>query len=163
MKRFIFTIAFLLCFSMCSCSFSERSADDILERLMIRCVSLPEGEIFGSDAEEGEDGFLPPTVRNAMYGEDCAEYFSLIEEYSIYLSSFASPYEIAVFKCYSGSDGLKIERMCRERKDIVGVALRDTSFYELYDDIRVVREGKYVIFIMCDAPDSLVRLARQII
>ncbi len=163
MKLFSFILSVLLCLSLVSCSAAKKDSGEILGALMEHCGTLPRGVIYEKSAPEGEGGYMSPTLAEALYGERAAQYFSLLEEYSIYLSSFASPYEIAVFKCYSSTDARKIERMCRERADIVSVALRRTEFYELCGNIRIVREGDRVVFLMTDTPDKTARLAKRLI
>ena len=84
----------------------------------------------------------------SMYGEDAESVFATLSDYAIYMSSFAEPYEIAVLLCYSNTDAIRAERMCRERADILAVAFRRTEYHELYKNIRVNRKGKRVTFEM---------------
>lgn len=163
MKLFSIILSALLCLSLSSCSVKNKHSGEILAELWERCEKLPRGVIYESGTPEGEENYMSPTLAEALYGERSSEYFPLIEEFSIYLSSFASPYEIAVFICYSSTDARKIERMCRERADIVSVALRHTEFYELCDNIRIVRKGNTVVFLMTDRPDDMARLVKRLI
>ena len=160
MKPFSVILIFVLCFGLCACS---GRAFEIFDRLIEECEDLPSGVIYRSDAEEGNESFFSPSVRNSMYGEDSEKKFALIEEYSIYLSSFASPYEIGVFKCYTTSGAESVEFMCRGRADILRVALRETDFQALCDDVRIIRRGNFVIFIMTDGAADLERLAKRLI
>ncbi len=162
MKRFCLVISFLLLFSLAACSVSPMSTDKALSRIMEKGEKLPDGMIYHLGAEEGSEYYLPPSVRDSMYGDASEEIFSLLEDYSIYMSSFAKPFEIAVFKCRSKSDGRRIEAMCRDRRDIVSVALRETEFYEMCRDIRIIRDGEWVFFIMSDEPDVMARTARHL-
>ncbi|MBQ8849143.1 MAG: hypothetical protein IJ011_02275 [Clostridia bacterium] len=162
MKLFRFILIIALCLSLCSCG-GERPTGDILSELMEACPSLPEGVIYSKGTIEGEEGYLSDTLAEALYGEDAAECFALVEDYSIYISSFATPYEIAVLRCYSSTDAIRIEQLCRARADIVSVALRHTEFYALCQNIRVLREGETVVFLMTDDPDGNERLARRLI
>ncbi len=163
MKLFCFILSVLLSFCLVSCTSASKTTEQILFEIMEGCRDLPEGVIYKNTASEGDQGYMSPSLSEALYGKNSFEYFKLLEEYSIYLSSFASPYEIAVFKCYSSSDAKKIERLCRERADIVSVALRRTEFYSLCGNIRIVREGDTVIFLMTDTPNRTARLAKGLI
>ena len=165
MKLLSFFMALLLCLGfLSSCTARGRSCDFILFELMAECSALPDGKIYRSGAlSQSDDGFLSPYLAEALYGEKHNEYFDLLSEYAIYVSSFASPYEIGVFRCYSRSDGLKIENMCRQRADIVSVALRETEFFSLCQNIRVMRRGEYVVFILTDSPDAVSHRARELI
>ena len=163
MKLFSFVLSIILCLSLVSCTSKKRNTGEILQELMTAARELPQGEIYVKNAAEGEDGYLSAAMADALYGEAASEYLALTEEYSIYLSSFAKPYEIAVFKCYSSTDAQKIERMCRERANIVSVALRRTEFHSLHENIRIIREGDTVVFLMTDRPDKTERLAKKLI
>ncbi len=163
MKLFSFICALLICIPLVSCSAAHMDTAEVLDALMESCASLPEGVIYKNTAQEGDRGYMSPSLAEALYGKRAEEYFPLLEEYSIYLSSFASPYEIAVLRCYSASDAKRIERMCRERADLVSVALRQTEFYSLCGNIRIVREGDTVIFLMTDSPEKSARLAKKLI
>ena len=89
---------------------------------------LPSGQIYRSDASEGE-----------------AAYFSLLEEYAIYLSSRESPYEIAVLRCYARSDTDRIAEMCLVRVEHLRIGLAGTP-YRAHADAATVRvEGRTVI------------------
>lgn len=161
MKLFRVLVVVFICLCLVSCSEGETAAVDILGDMTRELSGLPQGVVYTPDAEEGEEGYLSGALAEALYGEGTAECFALVEDYAIYLSSFASPYEIAVFKCYSRSDALRIEQMCRARADIVSVALRETEFYSLSGNIRIVRKGDTVVFCMTDEPDRSERLARR--
>ena len=163
MKLFRFVILLLLVVSLCSCSLRDRGTDEILSELMSEIEGLPSGAIYVSGAEEGSDGYLSPFMAEALYGEDASECFALVEDYSIYLSAYATPYEIAVFRCYSSTDAARVERLCRDRADIVSVALRSTEFYGLCQNIRIVKRGHTVVFAMTDEPENVLRLIKALI
>ena len=102
---------------------------------------------------------MSEALSEALWGEDAAEGFGMLSDYAIYMSSFASPYEIGVLLCYSSTDARRIEELCMSRADIISVALRQTEFYGLCRNVRVVRRGRVVIFLMTDDPDGDVRRA----
>ena len=165
MKLFrIILVLFSFFIAFSSCASDQLSCQEILDALIEGSADLPAGDIYRHTSKDSSaDGYMSSYLMEAMYGEGFEENFALLQEYSIYISSFEAPYEIAVFKCYSRSDGLKIERMCRRRADTVSVALRETSYYYLCDNIRVVREGEYVVFIMTDEPKKTERTVKKLI
>lgn len=161
--RFFIPVVLMLCLSLFSCSARSASTGEILSRLMTNEIDLPAGVIYTPDAEEGETGYLSPSLAEALWGEDAEEGFGLLEDYSVYISSFASPFEIGVFRCYSATDAIRIEQLCRGRADIVTVALRHTEYYSLCHNARILREGDTVVFIMTSDPDRTLKLAKKLI
>ena len=165
MKLFrIFILLSLCCLLLLSCGSNKRSCVEIVELIMGETGGLPVGNVYRNNATEDNQGdYASPYLKEALYGEEYEENFALVREYAIYISSFQAPYEIAVFQCYARSDGLKIEQMCRRRADMVSVALRDTPYYYLCDNIRIIREGEYIIFLMTDDPEQTEKLVKGII
>ena len=163
MRIFCIIISLLLCLSLFSCSRTEKDTGEILASLMEDCGPFPAGVIYTPSAEEGEEGYLSPALMEALWGEDAEEGFSMLQDYSIYLSSFAAPYEISVFSCFSATDAMRIEELCRARADIVSVALRHTEYYGLCQSIRICRKGRNVIFLMTDHPDKAEKSAKSLI
>ena len=155
-------LLFLL-FLLPSCGQKNSSPREILDELMAVSGELPEGTVFLSDAEEGSEEYLSPTLLRAMYGEEAEEEFEAVEDSALYLSSFAAPYEIAVFRCYSATDARRIEALCLYRADEIRVALRETDFYSLIDSLRVLCRGKTVILMLTAEPDETERLALRLI
>ena len=153
----------VVCFyCLSSCSASERSAEEILFALCDEAGTLPAGEIYRMGAEEGSEGYLPPSLRDVLYGEEAAELFCLMEDYALYLSSFAAPREIAVFRLRSASDAERVAAMCLRRADTLQVLLHSTAFWELTDSVRVICKGKTVIMGLTDQPDEWERAALRL-
>ena len=131
-----------------ACSGGSKSCEEALYGICAE-MKLPAGQTYLSGAEEGSDKYLSEDTINTLYGERAyGELFPLIEEYAIYISSFAEPYEAAVFKCRSRSDTDLIAEMCFARTDILKVILRDTEFAELVQEARVSVKGKLVFMII---------------
>ena len=153
----------LLCLSLFSCSSGEPTANEILYSIIEGSAPLPAGVVYSPSAEVGDKEYLSPALAEALWGEDAQEGFSLLEDYSIYLSSFAKPYEIGVFVCYSATDAVRIEELCRSRADIVSVSLRQTEFFDLCQSIRICRSGRYVVFLMTPNTYESERIAKRLI
>ena len=163
MRIFSFIISILLCLSLVSCSRESRGAYEILTDIAEELEDLPVGVIYTPHAEEGEEGYLSDGLAEALWGEDAEEGFLMLSDYAVYMSSFAAPYEIGVFCCYSATDAVRIEELCRARADILSVALRQTEFYELCGNLRIVRKGRTVVFLMTSDPSRAERCARRYI
>ncbi len=113
---------------------------------------LPAGEVYVPGKAPGEEGYLSPFVLESLYGAHAEEAFSQIEDYAVYLSSVAEPYEIAVFRCCTVSDADGVVELCRERRDLLQTLLRDTDFRQMTDCIRIIRHGKYVVMTLTADP-----------
>lgn len=150
MRFFCFILVLAIIMSGVSCGANNKPCIDILNEITDGVEKLPAGKIYRSQSEAGTDGYFTDSMRNAMYGEDSERYFSLMEEYALFASSSGVPCEIAVFKCYSATDARSVEFMCRNRAQLLVVALNGTGFSELCDEISVIREGRYVVFVMAE-------------
>lgn len=166
MKKWKPMIILLLC-AVCtfgiSCGRERMSAEEILWELNGLCEEAPAGAHYLSGTEEGDEAYLSPTVRDALYGEESEEIFQRVEEYAVYLSSFAAPYEIAVFRCYSATDANRVAAMCLERADQLRVALHGTGWEALADTIQVACQGRYVVMSMTDQPKTVQKEALRLI
>ena len=139
----VIILSLAILFGALSCRQSER-AEDMLYRICTE-LELPSGETYLKSAEEGSTGYLDQSMINTLYGKEGASVFLLIEDYAIYLSSFAVPYEVAVFKCYSRSDSDSVAELCLERIETLKVILRDSEHFELVQRARVEIKGRYVV------------------
>ena len=147
MKRIVSIFMCFACLCFCVGCSDERRAEDMLIDICSE-LELPAGETYLCGAEEGSEGYLPEDTMGFMYGKDAKERFSLLEDYAIYISSFAAPYEVAVLKCRSVSDTDTLAAMCLERADCLKVLLRDTEYAELARGARIYTEGRFVVMIM---------------
>lgn len=150
-KGLCFWCAVMLCVSLWACQRREVGASERLRELMESAQTLPAGTVYHKNAEEGSEAYLSPSLVAAMYGEDANDtYFPLIADYAVYLSSFAEPYEIAVFCCYSATDAEEIAKMCLARLDILRVALANTAYRELVSSAEVCIERRTVILYVAE-------------
>ena len=142
------TSIFLVLLLLTSCG-EKRSAEDVLFDVTKDFDDLPDGNVYLSSAKEGSQNFLSVTIINSLYHEGAAEYeFSLVEEYAIYISEFAKPCEIAVYKCYSASDTDLIASMCLRRIEKLCVMLSETSFSYIPQNADIDVKGHFVIVTM---------------
>ena len=148
MKKWVaFLVLLGVCWSSLGCrQVTPRGADEILCDYMARQDSLPAGVIYRAGAAEGEDGYFSAQMMARMYGEEAdIRCFSLVEDYAIYLSSFAEPCEIAVLRCYAKSDCDRIAEMCLARIETLRIALVGTPYRARADAASVVVEGNLVV------------------
>ena len=146
--KFTSILLLLLLPPLCACT-DQKSAETILFDITKDFTELPDGSVYLSSAEEGSKNFLVPSLINSLYYEGAAEYeFSLVEEYAIYISDFAKPCEIAVYKCYSRSDTNLIASMCLRRIESLRVILKDTSFADVVMNAKIEIRGHFVIVTM---------------
>ena len=149
---------------ICACLFSgcarrDKRTDNSLYEICAS-LSLPAGETFLSDAKEGEANFLSRDTADSLYGKGCVERtFPLIAEYAVYISSFAEPCEVAVFKCYSRTDTDTVSEMCLERADEISVLLKNTEYASV--DARIITRQKYVVMLLCEDTDKAAEAARK--
>ena len=148
-KILILILFILLLPSLFSSCKDNRRAEDILFNITKDIDDLPDGNVYLKSADEGSESFLSPMIISALYGEGAISYeFSLIEDFAVYLSSFKSPCEVAVYKCYSASDTDLIASMCLSRIENLKIILAETSFSERLSNATIDISGKFVIVTM---------------
>ena len=147
MKRFVLFIFTVLLFvvPLVSCKGESRRAEEFLSALMADTQGLPAGEIYVKGAKEGESAFFSQSLCESMYGARAAELLTLAEDFAIYMSSIAAPYEIAVFKCYSATDAEKLAALCANRAEELRVLLSKTEWRELCDSAKIKVDGRIVV------------------
>ncbi|MBQ8344666.1 MAG: hypothetical protein IJY42_00165, partial [Clostridia bacterium] len=72
---------------------------------------------------------------------------------AVYLSSFATPFEVAVFWCYSRTDARRIGQMLLRRADTLKVNLKLCGLYETYGErICVTVKGRCAVLVLSEIP-----------
>ena len=152
-KRILFMLLAVSCF-FCSC---EKKALNCEELLMF-CAEYgienysDNGMLFLKNAEEGDIFFISDKIRERMYGERFIDALSKTEDFAIYVSA-STPYEIAVFECYSRNDTENILRMCYERADELKVALRFGKWEKAAQGILIRGYKNYVVFLFTESQE----------
>ncbi|MBQ7383952.1 MAG: hypothetical protein IJV72_04085 [Clostridia bacterium] len=158
--RGLFCLA--LIFSVCllnACSRHNRGAEDILYEICAS-LSLPAGQTYLAHTEEGGEHYLSSDTAQSLYGAESVENtFPLIEDYAIYISSFAEPCEIAVFSCYSRSDTDTVSAMCLARADEIAVLLKGSEGE--YPSAEITTYKKYIVMLLCEDTDRALETARE--
>ena len=108
------------------------------------------GYIFLKNVDETSVFFMPSKKISSMYGERFQNAIDKTNDFAIYVSA-STPYEIAIFECYSQNDIDLITRMCYERADEIKIALRYGEWISKSQAIEIEIYKKYVIFIFTDS------------
>ena len=139
-----------------SCGKKEKTASAVFDSFISEIEMLPEGTVFRSGSAEGSGEYLSESLCTTLYGERAVtDIFPLIEDYSIYLCSFAYPFEAAVFKCYSKSDADFVAEMCFLRGDMVKVLLHSEGVNDV--EVKVMIKGRFVAMYIGTKPEEAAR------
>lgn len=156
MRRIIGFIMAVLIFSscLCSCDKDTRTAQGILERILENEKKLPDGQAYLAGAFSGDKEYFSEEMISSMYGVKAKkEFFSLVEDYAVYISSFANAFEVAVFKCYSKSDVDSICEMCFLRGDTIKSVIGHQKRFENIK-VNVIFCNRYVCMYVGEYPDE---------
>ena len=143
-------LAMLLLF--CSCKKEKATCEElVLEGLEYGIEGYSEnGYIFLKSADESSAFFMTERTKRILYGERFSYELDAAKDFAIYISA-SSPYEVAVFECYSKNDANEILRMCYERTDEIKVGLRFSKWESQSKFIALQTYGRYVIFAFTDS------------
>ena len=163
MKKALLIFALIFGLMLSSCSKNESAQTILASLLEVSGENFEDGgEVYFSDAYEGQIGYFSDTIKALMYGEDAAKnIFPLTESCAVFVSS-REPSEIAVFKCYSASDTDEIERTLLERADEIKVMLHNTRWREKSEDISVIVHKKYVLLLFAENTRSVERKFKEL-
>ncbi len=153
----LFVLLLSLLLPTTSCTEQKKMPWELVESLLSEAKEVPSGVLYRSDAEEGSEEYASPALLRSLYGEEAEERFATVEAYAIYLSSFTTPCEMAVFVCYSATDANRLEALCLRRAEEVRVALRGTPYAAMTEEIRVWAKGRRVFFLLCEDAEHLGR------
>ena len=141
------------CMTFYGCSEDAGSAERVLGRIC-ESLEMPSGSVYFCGAEEGQEGYLSPITASVLYGEEeWKEILPLLQDYAIYISRFAAPYEAAVFKCYSRSDADAVGALFLARAESISVLIKDTDYASLTGKVSIFSRGRYVAMVFCDDPE----------
>lgn len=159
--RSLFPFAAVLAFLLCGCT-AAASTEDILTAMCDSQAFLPAGQICRMEALSKEAQQDEAELLAVLYGGgELPAEFAVINSFGIRLSSFAEPYEIAVFRCVSARDAYDVAQMCLRRIERLRVSCRETEYAPLADSARVSLCGKYVLMAICDDPLSAIEAGRR--
>ncbi len=85
-----------------SCSYKDKlvPCEEIVRAMTDIEIGLPAGKIYSASAREGEDGYIPDSLLNSLFGEGGRiPLFDGWLDYSFFMPSSAHPCEIVVILC----------------------------------------------------------------
>ena len=138
-------IPFLL-LALSSCSQKDASAEELFDVIYFSLSPAPDGILYLSHSDEGTRHYMSSALFSTVYG---AIEENVIEEYAIYHTSFAIPFEIAVFKCYSPSDVDRVEALCLARLDLLLRHYKGTSYESAIRSASILHKGRFVAMLIC--------------
>ena len=160
-RIFFMLLAFLSLF--CSCQKSAVDCEELLSFSVGYGIEDYEnnGTVFLKKAEEGDAFFISDKTKITMYGKRFFETLNETEDFAIYVSA-SSPYEIAIFKCYSRNDTEDVLQMCYERADELKVALRFGKWENATEGILIRGYKNYIVFLFTDSKERNENIAYNI-
>ena len=154
-SRFIILLAIIITF-LSSCSQKDISVNDILSKMVACETNAPAGRVYFSSAKFGDEHFASESLLSALFGKE----IEMAESFAFRISSFAMPYEYAIFKC-SSEDTNDIAKMCHRRiESVKRLALREGEDTNISS--RVYVSGGYVIMLITDSNDTLLDAAKSV-
>ena len=149
---FALLLAFLLCF--CSCQKEKKTCEELLLAGLDYGIDgyIDNGYIFLKSADEASTFFMSEKTKSLMYGQKFKDTLNATCDFAIYISS-RTPYEIAIFECYSQNDVDEILRMCYERADEIKIGMRFSEWEGASKAIEIQAYKKYVIFSFTDSEE----------
>lgn len=136
-------VALFLCLNLASCRPRDFAPRLWLEALCTSLDGLPAGELYDSNAEEGENGYLEPSLIRLMYGDGAQEDLAGCR-YAVYQSSFADPTELAVFWAPNRSAARQVAMLCLRRIEEIHIAWKGSDFESWGKEATVLVQGRYV-------------------
>ena len=169
MKRKSFTLflcAVILCGAVCltSCSQKSATAQSVLYAMMTAEIGLPSGNVYLSDAPEGDNGYTSDSLLAALYGDGSAPVESgEWLEFAIFLSGAKHPCEFGVFLCESAQSASDTGKMLCRRLDILKTAWSGTEYSSYVDNASVCVSGNFCILIISSDASSARKAAMTLI
>lgn len=129
----------------------------------VRDGVAPDGEVY--------DGTEQKTLVSALYGDCSRDWFSsdgetpaTVDDVAMFLPCAMHPMELAVFRCPDATRGATdVAAACRARLSVIQNAWQDTEYAVWMEAATVAVEGQFVILIVYDDPDVVLRAARAAI
>ena len=151
-RIFVMLLAIIFLFS--SCKKEKMTCEELLSAGLEYGINgySESGYIFLKNADRSSVFFMSEKNKSVMYGEKFNDTLNSTKDFAIYVSA-SSPYEIAVFECYSRNDTDEILRMCYERVDEIKIALRFGEWEMSSKAIELQVYKKYVIFAFTESQE----------
>lgn len=122
---------------------------------------LPRGQLYVSDAREGEAGYVTDTLLSSFLGDgrEVPWQAEAAESYAFYLS-YSSPVTLAVFRCGSVGGAEELAILLSERMRLYRTYWAGSEWEEAVLEAAVVVSGRDVFFAVAPDGKALIRRAR---
>ena len=162
LRRIFFMLLAFLCL-FCSCETKYLSCEELLVFSIEYGIEgySDNGWMFLKSAEEGDAFFMSDKIKKTVYGERFFEALNKTKDFAVYVSA-STPYEIAVFKCYSRNDTEDILRMCYERADELKVAMRYGKWENASKGILICCYKTYIVFLFTESQERNEEIAHNL-
>ena len=159
----VLVAAFCLSVTSCRTRGSVR-AGAVLSAMLASEEDISAGEIYSSDAEEGERGYLSDSLCVALYGDgEMPPEWTFVSDFAIYLAASEHPFELSVFRCDSSDGAEEVSELCSRRLRVLRNHFRGSD-YEIYTSGgRVVILGSYVLMLVSSDAEGALSEAREAI
>ena len=140
----------------------DPSPQTVLDTMSATQPPLPAGQCYLDTASPGEKTYAEAELIAALYGNGATppEWDSVLA-FAIRPSSFATPCELAVFRCVSAREAEDVARMCLRRVEILRRTCRDTPYESIAAQATVSIRGSYVLMAVCPDPTAAISAGRQ--
>lgn len=151
---FLICLVIICALLLFSCGSKKKTVN--CEELLIRgieyCISgyRDNGYLFLKGSSKEDSFYMPESLKRTLYGERHLKALEECKDYAVYLSA-STPYELAVFECYSRDGAEEILQMCYERADTLKVGLRFTEWERASKGIYVFLSKRRVFFLFCES------------
>ena len=164
MKRitiYIITL-FLLSLTVCSCSQSTKSAEQLLAAVMQDVSNLPAGNVRILGTPEYDQHYLPISLLRVMLSS--SEQFDEeknIRELALFLSNTDELCEIAIFCADSSSSAEDIAVLCLKRADMLKSSPSlSKENKEIAESSRIILHGRYLLYVVAKNGDEIAETFR---
>ncbi|MBR5516121.1 MAG: DUF4358 domain-containing protein [Clostridia bacterium] len=150
-RKIIIILSF--CLILFSCAQSPESALEIMQRFFDKGVSLPDGFLYTSRAQESSESYISQSELGALYyeNEEVPKELEVIESYAIYISKGTEINELHIFKTKYRSERDTVERMLNRRKKMLltpEINPNSSEFLcEKVKECEVFSKGNYIFLI----------------
>ncbi len=157
----------------CACHAKPKppvSAINVLQAML--SVAAPPDGMVRSLTAENDNQVLPLDLLTALYGPSTRQWYEdgargVLDDGAVFLSTAMHPFEIAVFRCIDQGDILggmaSVFGICSARLDMIKNAWKKTDYASYTEKGMVTYVGNYVLLIMCDNPDDVIKAAEKAI
>lgn len=168
MKKTYRLLSIILLFTLCLCacsrveSKSSISCLELIKNLTESEIRLPSGTIYSSQAAQGEDGYISPTLLSALFGGGTfSELRNGWLEYSFFLPYSSHPCEFVSIYCDSLNNATDTARLLSKRLNSIKNTKQEQN--GMLSQAKVIIIKNYVFLIVSSDSENAVKLLKSLI